>query len=125
MPMNKTQINALVSRITEIASGKINAYKLKNKEPSKHLTDLELYNEFKAGRYKVKKVFEPSRYSPTLYDFVVFEEKTRRLNTHKKWVEGLYAYQAKVNKEKQRIIDIAYFGDAAEALEMIKHFEDL
>ena len=53
--MTQSQLKVFVARIEEIAQGKLADYKERNKEPKRNLSNKEMFEEFKAGRYTIKK----------------------------------------------------------------------
>ena len=126
MPMTQSHLKVFVARIEEIAQGKLADYKERNKEPKRNLSNKEMFEEFKAGRYTIKKDVENERgYSVALDQVCVFEKQAQIEKVYKDWQRKGRDYRIKIFSEQRKILDMAHFGEVSEALEMIHKFQCL
>ena len=126
MTMTQAQTKVFVARIEGITQGKIADYKEKHKEPKRNLSNKEMFEEFKAGRFVIKEEVESVRgYSIALDEVCIFPAQVKLDCSHKEWRDKGNEYRTKVYAEQQKILDMAHFGDVSEALEMIRKFQGI
>lgn len=124
MAMTKQQLKVLEIRLTQIAEEKIAQFNRLYPEPRRYMTQRELYNEFVAKRYVVKELTEMSGYSLKLEEVCIFPANETIKQTHAAYMKARTEYKQKIDKEKTRVLDLAIFGGAQEALDFLSKFAD-
>lgn len=118
--MRTGQKNYIANRIKQISCEKLEQAK-KKFTTGKELTNLEMYNLVKSGKVDLKPFDKQNTYDlrngELRYDFSNFGEVLDE-KAYNKFKESL-------GKEQQKAMDSIMLGDAKEALDILKSFENL
>jgi hypothetical protein len=107
MALDKQQVKRLEDKLHSIMSEKL------RKIDRKYLSSKEKYNLIKKGKVKLKPLSEIDVFDnmQNFFDFNAYENHKLYEDTRKK-----------LQAEKDRILDVAIFGEAGEVLAMIEAF---
>ena len=123
--MNNTQYKRFKERVEAIVNKKEKALReVRNAVNVKPMTIEERYKEIKSGKATLLPLEEISEYTD-LFDAYVFEGNKKSVQARDKADADYNSAVAKLNDEKERLLDAAVFMNDATALNMLASFEKL